>query len=384
MHGCAERAGTQPVTTVDGPRGLHRRRKIRWLVGVVVVLVVIGVAAVVLVTRVGRRDQAAAAGPEPAKTETVQKTDLAEQRNLDGKLGYGTERTLTGRKNGTITGLPKQNTVLERGKVAYSVDEKAVPLFYSTFPLYRDLAIGMTEGQDVKVVEENLKALGFTGFGAPDKKFTEQTANAIKSWQKALQLDETGTIAVGDVVTTEGPIRISTVSAELGAQGTSAVLKYTGNDRAVTLPLKTAQKDLAKVGDKVEVNVNGKPVTGTVQAVAPIAQDASSQQPQGFPGYGGPGGEQPKFNATITMDDPATAGEDATAVSVRLTTASRKAVLTVPVGALLALAEGGYAVEVIDGNTRHLVAVKLGLFANGKVEVSGPELREGMTVVTTS
>jgi hypothetical protein len=367
----------------DGPRGLHRRRRIRWIVGVLVVVLVLGVAAVVLVTQVGRQQQAAAAGPEQAKTDTVVKIDLSEQRSLDGKLGYGTERTLTGRKNGTITGLPQQNTVLERGKPAYQVNEKPVAVFYSAIPLYRDLTMGMTDGQDVKVIEENLKALGFGGFGTPDKKFTEQTATAIKKWQKALTLDETGTIGTGDVVITEGPVRVSSVTAELGGQGTSALLKYTGNDRAVTLPLKTAQKDLAKVGDKVEINVNGRPTTGTVQGITPIAQD-TQQQSSPYGPFGGPGGEQPKFNATITVDDPKAVGEDATAVTVRLTTASRKAVLAVPVGALLALAEGGYAVEAVEGGSRHLVAVKLGLFANGKVEVSGEELHEGMTVVTTS
>jgi hypothetical protein len=364
-----------------GPRGLHRRRRIRWLISVVVVLLVLGVGAVVLVTRVGRQDKAEAAGPEPAKTETVTKTNLSEQRSLEGKLGYGTERTLTGRKEGTITGLPAQGAVLERGKPVYAVNAKPVPLFFSAIPLYRDLAMGMTDGPDVKVVEENLKALGFSGFGTPDKKFTEQTTNAIKRWQKALELEETGVIGTGDVVVTEGPVRVSSVSAELGTPGASALLKYTGTERAVTLPLKTAQKDLAKPGDKVEISIGPKQTTGTIRGIAPIVQDPSAQpDPRGM--Y--PGSEQPKFNATITLDDPAAAGEDTTAVNIRLTTASRKDVLAVPVGALLALAEGGYALEVVEGGNRRLIAVRLGLFANGKVEVTGPEVREGMTVVTTS
>lgn len=369
------------IAAEDGPRGLHRRRRIRWVVGIVVVLLVIGVAAVVLVTRVGRQEEAAAAGPEAARTETVTKADLSEQRSLDGKLGYGTERTLTGRKNGTITGLPTQGAVLERGKPVYQVDAKGVPLLYSAIPLYRDLTLGMPDGPDVKVLEDNLKALGYGGFGTPDRKFTEQTVAAIKKWQKALELDETGAIAIGDVIITEGPVRVSSVTAELGAQGTSPLLKYTGNDRAVTLPLKTAQKDLVKPGDKVEITVGGKQTAGTVRTVAPIAEDPSQQQ-QG-PMFGSQG-DQPKFNATITLDDPAAAGQEATSVTIRLTTASRQAVLVVPVGALLALAEGGYALEVVEGGTRRLVAVKLGLFANGKVEVSGPDVREGMQVVTTS
>ena len=52
----------------------------------------------------------------------------------------------------------------------------------------------------------------------------------------------------------------------------------------------------------------------------------------------------------------------------------------VPVGALLALAEGGYGLQVVGGGTPGVIAVTTGLFADGRVEVSGPDLREGMTV----
>jgi multidrug efflux pump subunit AcrA (membrane-fusion protein) len=46
--------------------------------------------------------------------------------------------------------------------------------------------------------------------------------------------------------------------------------------------------------------------------------------------------------------------------------------MIVPVGALLALAEGGYAVEVVDGDgTTHLVGVDIGEILDGKVEISG-------------
>ena len=47
-------------------------------------------------------------------------------------------------------------------------------------------------------------------------------------------------------------------------------------------------------------------------------------------------------------------------------------VIAVPVAALLALAEGGYAVEVdAGGGATRLVAVEPGFFADGLVEVSG-------------
>jgi multidrug efflux pump subunit AcrA (membrane-fusion protein) len=47
------------------------------------------------------------------------------------------------------------------------------------------------------------------------------------------------------------------------------------------------------------------------------------------------------------------------------------------------LKEGGYAVEAVDAaGQHHLVAVQLGVFSGGMVEVSGPGLRAGMRVVT--
>jgi predicted ribosome-associated RNA-binding protein Tma20 len=56
-------------------------------------------------------------------------------------------------------------------------------------------------------------------------------------------------------------------------------------------------------------------------------------------------------------------------------------VLAIPVAALLALAEGGYAVELVDNGSTHLVGVETGLFADGLVEVKGNGLSAGDLVV---
>jgi multidrug efflux pump subunit AcrA (membrane-fusion protein) len=67
-------------------------------------------------------------------------------------------------------------------------------------------------------------------------------------------------------------------------------------------------------------------------------------------------------------------------VDVDFVSAQRENVLAVPVVALLALAEGGYGVEIIEGDTSRIVAVKTGIFADGQVEVSGKAIAEGMRV----
>ena len=56
-----------------------------------------------------------------------------------------------------------------------------------------------------------------------------------------------------------------------------------------------------------------------------------------------------------------------------------------PVEALVALREGGYAVEIVDGNAqRHYIGVTLGLFQDGMVEITGDGLAEGQKVVVPS
>ncbi len=341
----------------------------RWVVTGLTVLAVLGVGTAVAVTRLGNRPAAAAEPPDPPATATVTRTDLVEKEVLTGELGYGTALTLNGRRPGTVTALPKQGAVLDRGDVVYEVDAKPVVLFRGTLPLYRPVKKGMTDGPDVRLVEENLRDLGFSGFGTPDEEFTADTAAAIEDWQESLGVDETGAVELGDVVVVPGRIRVATLTAALGGEATGPILDYTGTLRSVTAALEASQQDLAPVGTKVTLTVGGKQVPGTVTAVA---QAPAADRPDEDAGY----------TATIAIGDMKAVGAaDSGSVEVVVTTGSREGVLAVPVGALLALAEGGYAVELPSGK---LVPVSTGLFADGLVEVSGDGLTEGMKVVTTS
>lgn len=341
----------------------------RWVVVGVTVLAVLGIGTAVAVTRLGNRPVAAAEAPDPPATAAVRKMDLAERETLTGELGYGTTQTLTGRRPGTVTALPAQGAVLDRGAVLYEVDARPVVLFLGGLPLYRPIAADMTEGPDVRLVEENLRDLGFRGFGTPDEEFTANTAAAIDKWQKKLGVDRTGAIELGDVVVAPGPIRVATLTAALGAEATGPLLDFTGTLRSVTADLEASQQDLAPVGTKVALTIDGKQVAGTVTAITAA-----------------PAGDDPRaeagFTATIAIGDLGAIGAaDSGSVDVVVTTGARQGVLAVPVGALLALAEGGYAVELPSGK---LVAVTTGLFADGLVEVAGEGLAEGTKVVTTS
>jgi peptidoglycan hydrolase-like protein with peptidoglycan-binding domain len=353
---------------------MHRRRRIRWVFVGATVLTVLGVGTAVAVTRLENAPVAEAKPPAASATADVKKVDLAERESVSGDLGYGVEKTLTGKRQGTVTKLPAQGAVLDRGAVVYEVDARPVVLFFGELPLYRDVGLGVTDGPDVRLVEENLRDLGYSGFGAPNDKFTAGTEAAIKKWQKKLGVDQTGVIAMGDVLVTTGLLRVATVTAQLGGEGTGPVLDYTGTLRSVTASLSVGQKEIAKPGAKVTLTADGKRLAGTVASVVPAPPD-NSQDPTG-------GSSDPTFTATITIDDLTAIGDaDAGPVDVEITSGARAGVLAVPVGALLALAEGGYGVELTSGK---LIAVETGLFADGLVEVSGEGLSDGMKVVTTS
>ena len=68
-------------------------------------------------------------------------------------------------------------------------------------------------------------------------------------------------------------------------------------------------------------------------------------------------------------------------VDVEVTSELAADVLSVPVSALLALVEGGYAIEIPDDDGTRLVGVETGMFADGFVEISGDGLEAGMEVV---
>ncbi|WUP49033.1 peptidoglycan-binding protein [Micromonospora globbae] len=344
------------------------------LAAAVVLAAAAGVAAAV---GFGGTDRGtAAAGTTPPATATVTRQTLTDAQEVDGTLGYGSPRTATARLTGTITALPDTGTVVKRGGRLYAVDDEPVVLLYGALPAYRVLEPGV-EGADVKQFERNLRALGRTGFTVDDE-YTDSTADAVREWQEDLGLPETGRVEPGRVVYADGAVRVESQQAATGdaAQPGQAVLTYTGTSRLVTVDLDVDDQRLAKKGGAVSVGLpDGGSVPGKIESVQTVID----------PGSGGAGGQsseaETKIEVTVSVADPAKlAGYDQASVEVTFTAAERPDVLTVPVAALLALAEGGYGVEVVDGGRSRIVAVTTGLFAAGRVEVSGPDIAEGMTV----
>ncbi|MGP3911058.1 efflux RND transporter periplasmic adaptor subunit [Nonomuraea sp. 10N515B] len=308
----------------------------------------------------------------PPATATVARQTLNDTMDADGELGYGPVTTAVTRKPGTITWLPESGQQITRGKSMYRLDNDPVTLMYGDTPAYRDLKIG-AEGNDVENLERNLSKLGYDGFTVDDE-YTYDTAEAVMEWQEDRGLDETGVVELGRVVFAPGKVRVESVESEEGqpAQPGQKVLTYTGTSKVVTVELEAEDQRMAKKGAKVEVTLpDGKDVNGKVTEVATVIVPGESQNAD----------PETRVEALVSIGNAKAAkGLDKASVDVTFTASQRKNVLTVPVAALVALREGGFGLEVIEGGTSRYIAVETGLFAGGRVEVEGDGLTEGMTV----
>jgi hypothetical protein len=437
-------ADTMPlrVTVQEGadPRepAAGRRKKKAVRLAVVAVLLAGGTGAGLLWAGQGGNGSAPESGPE-IKQVAVVRTDLSGSREMRGTLGYESARTIRSAGEGRVTWLPDRGATIRRGGQLYRVDERSAVLFYGSTPLYRRLDTPGSVGRDIRVVADNLKALGYdigaqpapgtsvrqrTPADAPrpmttgprqgettppadrpsppdggagqgtdadqegppspsptrstvregDGVLTTSLMSAIKRWQKTVGLDPTGILDLSDVVVTKSAVRVADVLAQPGDEASGDLMTVTATTKSVTVPVESLDIRSIRSGGRVTVVLPDRSTAaGRVAAISTTVQadqdDTSDARPT-------------KINVTVSLDDPqAVKGIDSAPVQARFQGESKKDVLAVPVGALLALREGGYAVRLAGGR---LVPVDTGMFAKGLVEISGRGVSEGMKVETTA
>jgi hypothetical protein len=284
----------------------------------------------------------------------------------------------------TFTALPAAGDVIHRGQALYAVNGMPVLLLYGSVTPWRAFAPGMSSGPDVAALNANLEAMGY-GHDLGGSEFTGATASAVQALQSARGLPRTGSLALGSVIFERGPVRVTSVTPTLGsAVQAGPVLGITSMRRVVTIALDAAQQSSVAVGDPVVITLpDNSDTPGKVTYVGTVATTPSSN---GQDNGGGSGSSSPTIEVDVTPTHPAATGRlDQAPVNVSIVTGSVRNALVVPVNALLALANGGYAVEVASGG-RHLVPVGLGLFddADGLVQVTGSGLAPGQRVVIPS
>ncbi len=284
-------------------------------------------------------------------------------------------------QSSTFTALPSVGEIIRRGQSLYEISGQPVLLLYGSVAPTQAFTAGMSSGHDVAELNANLDALGY-GQGLAGDEFTAATAAAIRALQSAHGASVTGELLLGSVVFHPGPVRVTSVTPTVGQTVMPGpVLAITSTARQVKLALDASQQASVKVGDQVTITLPDNQTTpGRITYVSSVATTPSSSGS----GHGGEEESAPTIEVDATPTDPAATGHlDQAPVNVEITTESVANVLAVPVDALLALAGGGYAVEVAEGGVHRLVAVTVGLFddAEGVVQVSGQGLSAGQRVV---
>ena len=315
-----------------------------------------------------RSDEAAAS--EPVSTAVVARKDFVETTEVEGTLGFGAIEALPNQASGIVTWLPEAGAIVDFGDVLYEVDGRPVWLLEGDRPMFRTLSSRSSDGPDVLALESFLADGGFLDETLVDEDFTSSTAGAIEDWEESLGLEPTGTLALGTFIYRAEPFRIASVNATLGAQvNGGSVLGITATERLVSVALDTSLTGLLTEGQTVDVELpDASVVAGEVTFVSGVAvTDGQGPQASSY------------LDVEIVLEG--SGGQfDESPVTVLVEEVLEADALVVPIASLLALAEGGYAVEVMHDGEPVLTGVELGTFLSNEVSIFG-EVEPGDEVV---
>jgi hypothetical protein len=409
-------ASPQAEPTADAetaPSG-HRRR--RWIAGGVAAVVAAAAVALAVTSPFRARPSSNAGGVSySTSTYTVTRQALTSQTQEDATLGdagsYSVVNEAQGSSagsgsgpaassggggassSGTYTALPAAGAVVQQGQALYAVSGTPVVLLYGNTPAYRDLAEGDT-GADVTELNTDLVALGCitaSQLGARSgwDYYSAETASGVTQLQARLGMTQTGSLDLGAAVFLPTAIELTGYGSGVVLGGPASagqvVLTASSTTPQVTIDLDASLQSEVQAGEPVSITLpDGLVTPGVVSSVSTVAISSSGGSGSGAAAGSGSSGSSATVTVEVSLDNPAAAGSlNQAPVEVTITTGSVRNALVVPVDALLAQADGSYAVEVIrPGGRHHLVTVTPGLFddAAGLVQVTG-NLATGQKVV---
>lgn len=307
----------------------------------------------------------------PTATATVVRTDLATSETFEGELRYGDVRSVRAAAPGTVTLLPTEAARVDLGEVLFELNGVPVVLLAGERPAWRPFAEGMDDGPDVTQLEENLLALGLVDALTVDDVFGDETADVIERYREEYGLPEGRGIELGTVVFLPGPVRVGAMFVELGAAvapGTP-LFEVSSFEQEVVIRIDPERVDVLTAGAEVKVTLpDERVIDGEIVEIGKVVKPVSLEPEAAR-----------VIEVRLTLSGSGL-DLDLAPVDVEVVTDLAEGVLAVPVRALLALVDGGYALEVERGGGTVLVGVDLGVFAEGLVEVSGG-IAEGDVVV---
>lgn len=373
VMGISETRQLERVEMLEGAGPEPETKGRRWWIPMLILLLLVGVGAIWYATQTGESETSDTIAGAGLSFAEVVVTDLVETSEYEGTLGRLAGEPVSIRLEGTVTALPEDGTTLEQGDIVAWVDNQPVVFLYGELPMWREMRDD-TEGPDVLQLETALTALGYNESGSSmtvDETYSSATESVVEAWQEAIGAEEDGVVGIGEVVFADGPVTVDALQIAVGDQlaGTTDIFATAGEDTEVSFGLPTFEQDNVEVGDAVEITLPDlSTTTGVVTEIATVAT---------VPEDGG----EATFESIVELDDPSLAGGiDDAPVTVAVITDRVDQVTAVPVEALVALAEGGYAVEVEDGSATRLVRVDPGFYADGLVQITG-EVTPGDRVV---
>lgn len=180
---------------------------------------------------------------------------------------------------------------------------------------------------------------------------------------------------------------VSTVVARVGDLASGPVVEWTGATVHARASVTRSQQASLTVGDEVKVSLpDGSRAEGKIASTGSSMPGAASDEEGAVPddGQGEVGADLVTVWVTVE-GQRAVAGLVGAEVQMEVTSASVEDALVVPVTALVALAEGGYAVEKVTADsppgTGELVPVDVGLVAEARAQISSAEIHAGDEVL---
>jgi hypothetical protein len=331
----------------------------------------------------------------PTSNSTVQMHDVAVTRgdlvvklNIAGTLvGTALEVPASAKESGIVTWLSPGGTVVSRGETLFRVDNRPTALLYGSTPPWRAFGPGMTDGPDLAELQTNLLALGFgQRFGlVADGHYSDADRSTVAAFAQAKGIElANDVLAFGAILFEPGPVLVVGHSASLGSAvspGTQ-VLDIVGMTPQVIAQVDSSDASLVGVGIPASVTLS----QGQQLVAGSVVRISSTPPANVGPGPGSgttPGSGQNLF-VTIALDNPPQGFPlQGAAVAVQLKVKVLHDVFLVPVTALVALVEGGYALQIDDGHGRsHLVPVTVGAVdaVDALVQVTGSSVRAGLSV----
>jgi hypothetical protein len=295
----------------------------------------------------------------------------------------------------TVTHVAAPGTAVATGTVLYRNDGIPVAAIEgdaSAIPvLGRTLAVGDDAGADVKLLEQMVQRGGFDAGGTlvVDDTFDLATATAVLAWWQSI--DPAISVDPADLIVPAGsfvvvPSGLQTGSAAhadgtpLTADATVMWLTSPSREVSTTAPI---GDDTFALGATIDVEFpDGSISTGVVVDVGTVASNPSSTP-----------GATPTVDIAIEVDEIPASVDSFVSVPVTLRVVDQKVAgaFVVPTSALVALREGGYALEVVvtpasagAAAVTQLIAVEPGLYTDGDVVVTGAQVKAGLEVVVPS